>query len=106
MNHHPVESYNDWICENIFDTDYWRNWNGDYDKPSNSKDYFGAKNESVLGKVNGIEDLQCPAQQDVSTTANNPRLIRPTWRSERPTDKVLVTVKAMDMWWNMGIKKL
>jgi len=54
---------------------------------------------------NSIEDLESPEQQDVSATPNVPRLIRPTWKSNKKAEKVLVRVNAIQTRRNKGVKK-
>jgi len=104
-NRHPVESDDDSAPESLSDTDDWLNWHGDLDNPNDSEDDFAADDESDIGPNNGIEDPECPERQDVSTAPNVPRLVRPTWKSKRQAEKVLVTVNAVETRRNKGGKK-
>jgi len=105
INRHPVESDEDSALGNISDTDDWLNWNGDLDNPNDGEDDCAADDESDIEQNNGIEDSECPQQQDVSTSPNVPGLVRPTWKSKRQAEKVLVTVNAVETRTNKGGKK-
>jgi len=96
INRHPVESDDDSAPESILDTDDWLNWNGNFDNPNNTEDDCAADDESDIGPNNGIEDLESPEQQDVRTAPNAPGLVRPTRKSKRQAEKVLVTVNAVE----------
>jgi len=61
--------------------------------------------DSDIEQDNSIEDLECPEQRDVSATPNVPGLIRPTRKSERQAEKVLMTVNAIETRRNKGVKK-
>jgi len=104
INRHPVESDGDSAPECISDTDDWLNWNGELDNPHNSEDDCAADDESDIGPNNGIEDPGFPEQQDVSAAPNVPRLVRPTRKSKREAEKVLVTVNAVETRRNNGAK--
>jgi len=58
-----------------------------------------------MEKDNNIEDPECPEQRDVSATPNVPGLIRPTQKSKNQAEKVLMTVNAIEMRRNTGVKK-
>jgi len=105
INRHPVESKDDSAPDSISDTDDWLNWNGKLDNPNDSKDDCAADNESDIGPNNGIEDPECPEQQDVSAAPNVPGLVRPTRKSKRQAERVLVTVNAVETRRNKGGKK-
>jgi len=75
------------------------------DNPNDSEDDCTADDVSDIGPNNGNEDLECPEQQDVSATPNVPRLVRPTRKSKRQAEKVLVTVNAVEMRRSKGGKK-
>jgi len=105
INRHPVESDDDSAPESISDTDDWLNWNGDLDNPNDSEEDCAADDESDIEHNNGIEDPECPEQQNVSAAPNVPRLVRPTRKSKRQAEKVLVTVNAVEMRRNKGGKK-
>jgi len=96
INRHPVESDNDSAPEIISDTDDWLNWNSDLDNPNDSEDDCAADDESNIGPNNGIEDPQFPEQQHVSAVPNVPGLVRPTWKSKRQAEQVLVTVNVIE----------
>jgi len=105
INRHPVESDEDSAPECISDTEDWLNWNGDLDNPNDSEEECTAADKSDIEHNNGIEDPECPEQQDVSATPNVPGLVRPTRKSKRPAEKVLVTVNAVETRRNKGGKK-
>jgi len=105
INSHPVEIDDDSAPESISDTDEWLNWNGDLDNPNDSEDDCAVDDESDIGRNNGIEDSECSEQQDVSAAPNVPGLVRPTQKSKRQAEKVLVTVNAVETRRNKGGKK-
>jgi len=104
INRHPVESDHDSAPESISDTDDWLNWNCDLDNPNDSEEDCAADNESDIEHNNGIEDPECPEQQDVSAAPNVPGLVRPTRKSQSQAEKVLVTVNAVETRRNRGGK--
>jgi len=104
INRHPVQCDLDSTPENISDTEDWLNWNGDLDNPNDSEDDGGADVESDIELDNSIEDPDCPEQQDVSAAPHVPRLIRPTRKSMRQLEKVLMTVNAIETRRNKGVK--
>ena len=105
INHHPVDSDEDSAPENISDTEDWLNMNGDLDNPNDSEDDSTADVESDMDQENGIEDFDCPEQQDVSVTPNVPGLIWPTQKSKRHAEKLLVMVNAIETRRNKGVQK-
>jgi len=105
INRHPVESGDDSAPESISDTDDWLNWNGDLDNPNDCEDDSAADDEPDIGPNNGIEDAECPEQQDVSAVPNVPGLVRPSRKSRRQAEKVLVTVNAVETRRYTGGKK-
>jgi len=105
MNRHPVGSDEDSAPEIISDTNDWLNWNGDLDNPNDSKDDCAVDDESDKEQNNDINDSECPEQQDVSATPNVPGLFRPTRKSKRQAEKVLVTVNAVETRRNTRGKK-
>jgi hypothetical protein len=105
INRHPVESDEDSAPESISDTEDWLNWNGDFDTPKDSKEDCAADDDSDIEHNNCIEDPECPEQQDVSAAPNVPGLVRPTRKSNRQAEKVLVTVNAVETRRNKGGKK-
>jgi len=60
--------------------------------------------KSDIEHNNGIEDPECPEQQNVSGATNVPGLVRPTRKSKRQAEKVLVTVNAVETRRNKGGK--
>jgi len=105
INRHPVESDDDSPPESISDTEDWLTWNGHLDNPNDSQEDCAAADESDIEHNNGIEDLECPEQQDVSAAPNVHGLVRPTQKSKRQAEKVLVTVNAVETRRNKGGKK-
>jgi len=75
------------------------------DNPNDSEEDCAADDESDVEHNNGIEDPECPEQQDVSTAPNVPGLVRPTRKSKRQAEKVLGTVNAVETRRNKGGKK-
>jgi hypothetical protein len=73
--------------------------------PNDSEEDCAIADESDIEHNNGIEDPECPEQQDVSAAPNVPRLVRPTRKSKRQAEKVLVTVNAVETRRNKGGKK-
>jgi len=104
FNRHPVESDDDSATESISDTNDWFNWNGDLDNPIDSEEDCAVDDESDIEHKNGIEDPECPEQQDVSAAPNVPGLVRPTRKSNRQAEIVLVTVNAVETQRNEGGK--
>jgi hypothetical protein len=105
INCHPVESDEDSVPDSISVTEDWLNWNGDLDYPNDSEEDCAADNDSVIEHNHCIEDPDCPEQQDVSTAPNVHGLVRPTGKSKRQAEKVLVTVNAAETRRNKGGKK-
>jgi len=104
INQHPLKSDEDSASESISDTEDWLNWNGDLDNPNDSEDDCAGDVESDIEQDNSVEDPECPEQQDVSATPNVPGLIRPTRKSKRQAEKVLMTVSAIETRRNKGVK--
>ena len=105
INPHPVESDQDSAPDSISDTHDWLNWHGNLDNPNDSEEDCEAGDESDIEYNNGIENSECPEQQDLSATSNVPRLVRPTRKSKRQAEKVLVIVNAVETRRNKGGKK-
>jgi len=106
INRHPVESDEDSAPESISDTDDSLNWNGDLDYPIDSEEDCAADDDSNIEQNDGIEDPECPEQQDVSAAPNVPGLVWPTRKSKRQAEKMLVTVNAAETRRNKGGKKM
>jgi len=106
INRHPVESDEDSAPESISDTEDWLIWNGDLDNSNDSEEDCAVAEESNIEHNNGIEDPECPEQQDVSAAANVPGLVRPTRKSKKQAEKVLLMVNAVETWRNKGGKKM
>ena len=105
IDHHPVETDEDSAPESISDTENWLNGNGYLDTPNDNEDDCAADVESGIECYNGIQDLDSPEQQDVSAAPNVPALIRPTQKSKRQAEKLLVMVNTLEMRRNKGMKK-
>jgi len=95
INRHPVDSDEVSAPESISDTNDWLNWNHDLDTPNDSEEDCAGDDESDIQHNNCIKDPECPEHQDVSATPNVPGLVRPTRKSKRQAEKVLVTVNAV-----------
>jgi len=105
INRHPVESDEDSAHESISDTEDWLNWNGDFYNPNYSEEDCAADDDSDIEHNSCIEDPECPEQQDVSAAPNVPGLVRPTRKSKRQVEKVLVRVNAVETRRNKEGKK-
>jgi len=105
INRQPVESDDDSAPGSISDTDDWLNWNGDLDKSTDSEEDCSVDNESDIEQSNGIEDLECPGQQDVSAVPTVPGLVPQTRKLKRQAEKWLMTVHAAQTQKNKGGKK-
>jgi len=105
INSHPVESDEDSAPGSISDTEDLLYWNGDLDNRNHNEDICAVDSESDIEQDKSIEDSEWPEQRNVSATPNVPRLIRPTWKSRRQAEKVLMTVNAIEMRRNKGVKK-
>ena len=90
--------------KSISDTEDWLHWNGDLDNPIDSEDDCAADIESDKEQDNRIDDVECPEHQDVCAAPNVPGLIRPTWKSKRQAEKVLMTVNSTKTRSNKGVK--
>jgi hypothetical protein len=75
------------------------------DNPNDSEEDCAADNDSDIEHNNCIEDPERPEQQDGSAAPNMPRLVRPTRKSKRQTEKVLMSVNAAETRGNKGGKK-
>jgi hypothetical protein len=106
INKYPVECDEDSTPESISDTTNWLYWNGNLDNTNVSEDDWEADNESDLEQDNVIEDPETPAQRDVSAVPNVPGLIRPSRRSKKKAEMLIMTVSAMEMRRNKGNKKM
>jgi len=54
---------------------------------------------------NSIKDPECPEQRDVSAEPNIPGLMWPTRKSKSQAETVLMTLNAIEMRRNQGVKK-
>jgi hypothetical protein len=90
--------------ESILDTEYWANWNGDFDNPNDSTDDCMADVESDMEQDYSTEDRESPVQRDLSIAPNVSILIRPTQKSKRHAEKVLVMVNAIETRRNKRLK--
>jgi len=89
----------------IADNDDLLNWNGNLNDPNDSEEDCAADDESNVEPNTGIEDPECPEQQDVNAAPNVPGFVRPTRKSKRRAEKVLMTVNAVETRRNTGGKK-
>jgi len=105
INSHPVEGDEDSASGSISHTDDWLNWNGGMDNSNDNKDDCAVHDESGIEQNNGIKDSECQEQHRVSAEPNVPALVRPTRKSKRQAEKVIVTVNAAEMQRNNGGKK-
>ena len=94
IKRHPVESDDDSAPESISDTEGCLNWNRELDNPNHSEEDCAADDNSDIEQNNCIEVPQCPEQQDVSAAPTVPGLVRPSPKSNRQAEKVLLTVNA------------
>jgi len=106
INHHPVESNEDRAPEAISDTKDWLRWIGDLDTPNDSEDDCAVDMEFDIAQDNSIEHPECPEQRDVSFPPRVRRLMRPTRKSMRQADKVLMMVNAIETRRNKGVKTM
>jgi len=104
INHHPVKSDEETTPESISDTKNCLNWNGNLDDPNHCEDNCLADIQSNVVPENGIEVRESLEKRDVSAALIVPRLIRPTPKSKRQAEMVLLTVNAMETGRNMVIK--
>jgi hypothetical protein len=79
-------------------------WNCVLDNPNTSKKDCKADGESDLKPDNGSKDSERPEHWVVSAMPNVPRLLWPTWRSQKTPDKGSMTVRAMETRRNKGNK--
>jgi len=105
INRHPVKSDEDSSPESISDTTDWLNWNGNLDNPNDSEEDCAGDDESDIELSTCIEDPECQEEQDVSAAPNVTGLVRPTRKSKRLAENVLVTVNAVDTQRNKGGKE-
>jgi len=75
------------------------------DNPNDSEDDWVADIESDTEQHHKIDIPECPMQRDVSAASNVLRLIRPTRKTQRQAEKVLMTVNAIEMRRNKVVKK-
>jgi len=102
INSHPVGSDEDSAPERISETNDCLNWNGDLDNPNDSEEDCAADDESDIELNTGMEDPEHPEPKDVSAMPNVPALVRPTRKSKRQPEKVLVTVNRVETQRNEG----
>jgi hypothetical protein len=105
INRHPVESDEDSAPESISDTEDWLHWTGDLDDPNDSDDDCAADVGSNMEQAKSMKNPECPEQRDVSAAPNVPGLIRPTRKSKRQAEMLLVTVNAIETRRSKGVKK-
>jgi len=103
-NRHPVVTDEECTPESISDCQDWLDWNGNIDNSNAREDDCAADVETDIEQDNRIEDPECLQQREVSAAPNVPGLIRPTPQSKRQAEKVLMTVNAIEMRRNEGVK--
>jgi hypothetical protein len=72
------------------------------DNANNWEDNWKADDESDLEQANVIEDPETPAQQNVSATPHVRRLIRPSRKSKKWSEMIIITVSVMKPRRNTG----
>ena len=102
---HPVETDEDSTPGITLHTANWLDWVRDIDDWKDSANDCAADIESDCKPDNVIKDQECPERRDVSATTHVPRLVRPTRKSKRESEMVMVTVNAIEMTRNKGIKQ-
>jgi len=75
------------------------------DNSNDSDEDCAADDEFDIEPNTGIEDPECPEQQDVSAAPYVSGLVRPTRKSKRQAEKLLVMVNGVEMRRNKGGKK-
>jgi len=105
IDRHPEESDEDCASDSISEMENLPDWTWQLDNPNASEYDCTADAESDIEQDNGFDDAECPEQRDVSAAWNVPRLIRPTQKSKRQAEKVLVMVNAIKTRRNKGVKK-
>jgi len=105
INHYPVEIDDNSPLESISDAENCLNWNGDMDNSNNGEVNCAPDNEPDIEHNNGIQDPDCQEKQDVNATPNVPRLVWPTQKSKRQTERVFVMVNTIETSRNEGVKK-
>jgi hypothetical protein len=75
------------------------------DNPNDSEEDCAADDESNIGPGGGVWDPRCLGQQDLSAAPNVPGLVRPTQKSKRQAEQLMVTVNAVETRRNKGGKK-
>ena len=105
INSDSVESDQDNAPESISDTEDRPRWNGDLDNSIDSEGDSTVDAESDIEQDYSIEDPECPEERDVSTRPNVPRSIRPTRKSMREAEEVLMTDNAIETRRNKAVKK-
>jgi len=105
INRHPVERDEECAPRSISDSADWIDWNAELDSANHSGENCGPDFESDIEQHNSIEDPDWAEQLIESAAANPPRLFRPTHKSKRYAEKVLMTVNAIETRRNKGVKK-
>jgi hypothetical protein len=75
------------------------------DNRNDSEDDCAVDDEFVIEHNRGIEDPECQDQLDVSAVPNVPVLLQPTQQPKRQAEKPSLTVNAVEMRRNHGVKK-
>ena len=75
------------------------------DNPNDSEEDCAADDDTDIVHNKCIENPECPEQQNLRATSNVPGLVRPTRKSKRQGEKLLMTVNAAETPRNRGGKK-
>jgi hypothetical protein len=105
FNYRPVACDVNSTADSISDSEDWLTWSGNLDHPNVIEDDCAADFEFNIVLYIGIEDAECPEQQDASATATIHRLIGTTWKSKSQAEMLLVTVSETEMNRNQAVKE-
>jgi len=75
------------------------------DNSNDSNENCAADDESAIEHNYGIDNPECPEQQDGTTVPNVPGLVRLPRKSDRQAEKVSATVNTVETRRNKGGKK-
>jgi len=105
INHDPIESDQDSAPETISDTADWLHLNENLYIVNDSDDDCAVDGEIDIGQDHSIENPECSEQQDGRAMPNVPGSIRPTLKSKRQAEKVLVKVNPIKVRRNKAVKE-
>jgi len=95
IKHQRVESDEDSAPGNISGHKNWRDWNCILHHSNHCEEDWVAEFESDIEPNDNVDDPECPALRDVSAAQNIPSLNRPTGKSIRQAENVLMMVNSM-----------